>query len=253
MAAASGTGTSPGEPPERSPGLVTVHVWRVPTRGVPRAMTRMATDRARLRKVPGLRFARLLGTGAGTTFAIRDAELHRWALLACWDEPSSAAAFERSATIRHWRRAAAEQWRLELVPLSSRGRWSRREPFGAPVPRHWEGPVAAVTRARISVRRAAAFWQAVPAVATDLQPRRDEGGLLAAFGVGEAPAGWQGTLSVWRDAAHLRAFAYQGAAHAAAIRRTKETGWYAEELFARFGVVRADGSLDGRDPLTERP
>lgn len=50
--------------------------------------------------------------------------------------------------------------------------------------------------------------------------------------------------------ADLRAFAYQGAARLVAIRRTKETGWYAEELFARFGVVRADGSLDGRDPLT---
>ena len=59
-----------------------------------------------------------------------------------------------------------------------------------------------------------------------------------------------GTLSVWRDAAELRAFASQGAAHTAAIRRTKETGWYAEEVFARFGVVRADGSLAGRDPLT---
>jgi hypothetical protein len=87
-------------------------------------------------------------------------------------------------------------------------------------------------------------------VAKSLNSYRGEGGLLAAFGVGEAPAGWQGTLSVWRNAADLRAFAYQGAAHSAAIRRTKETGWYAEELFARFGVVRAEGSLDGRDPLT---
>jgi hypothetical protein len=152
--------------------------------------------------------------------------------------------------VRRWRRNASEQWRLELIPLGAHGSWSGRAPFGTPAPRRWDGPVAAVTRARLTVRRAATFWRAVPPVAAALQPHRAAGGLLAAFGVGEAPAGWQGTLSVWRDAADLRAFAYQGAAHTAAIRRTKETGWYAEELFARFGVVRADGSLDGRDPLT---
>ena len=233
-----------------APALVTVHVWRVRGKSVPAALTRMATDRVRLRSVPGLRFARLLGTGHGTTFAIRDADLTRWALLASWESEAEAAAFERSRTARGWGRLAEEQWRLELTPLSSHGRWSRREPFGAPTPRKWDGPVAALTRARLSARKAVTFWRAVPPVASELQEYRADGGLRAAFGVGEAPAGWQGTLSVWRSADDLRAFAYQGAAHVAAIRRTKEIGWYAEELFARFGVVRADGSLDGRDTLT---
>lgn len=250
MAAASGSGIDPGESPAQAPALVTVHIWRVPARRVPAALARMATDRARLHRVRGLRFARLLGTGRGTTFTVGEADLRRWALLACWQGAAEAAAFERSTTARRWRRLAEEQWRLELLPLSARGRWSRRQPFGRPPPHRWDGPIAVVTRARLSIRRAAAFWRAVPPVAAALQSHRGEGGLLAAIGVGEAPAGWQGTLSVWRDAADLRAFAYQGAAHAAAIRRTKETGWYAEELFARFGVVRADGSLDGRDPLT---
>ncbi|SHM41623.1 DUF3291 domain-containing protein [Cryptosporangium aurantiacum] len=232
------------------PALVTVHVWRVPGRRVAAALTRMATDRVRLRSTTGLRFARLLGTGHGTTFALRDAHLNRWALLSCWASDADAAAFERSPTARGWRRLAEEQWRLELTPLAAHGLWARRQPFGKPVPRRWDGPVAAVTRARLSARKAGTFWRAVPPVASALHEHRASGGLLAAFGVGEAPAGWQGTLSVWRNAEDLRAFAYQGAAHVAAIRRTKETGWYAEELFARFGVVRADGSLDGRDPLT---
>jgi hypothetical protein len=250
MAAVSGTGASSGEPPEPSPALVTVHVWQLPARLVPGAMARVPLDRARLRRARGLSFARLLGTGAGNTFTIRDAELRRWVLLACWQQPAEAVAFEQHPVVRRWRRHAEEQWRLELVPLSSHGRWSRRQPFGAPKPRGWTGPVAAITRARLSLRRAAQFWRAVPPVAAELTPHRGDGGLLAAIGVGEAPAGWQGTLSVWRDAADLRAFAYQGVAHTAAIRRTKETGWYAEELFARFGVVRAEGSLAGRDPLT---
>ncbi|PSK62064.1 putative aminotransferase [Micromonospora sp. MH33] len=61
-------------------------------------------------------------------------------------------------------------------------------------------------------------------------------GLLARFGVGEAPLGWQGTVSVWRDAADLVAFAYRHPEHRAAITRTPTEGWYAEELFARFAV-----------------
>ena len=30
------------------------------------------------------------------------------------------------------------------------------------------------------------------------------------------------------------------------MQRTHETGWYAEELFARFAVVGAQGTYDGR-------
>ncbi|MFI5957020.1 monooxygenase [Cryptosporangium sp. NPDC051539] len=249
MPVAPESGSVTPRTPVRVPAVVTVHVWRVPGRRVPTALTRMATDRARLRKVRGLRFARLLGTGRGSTFAIRDADLHRWALLASWGSEDDATEFEKAPTVRGWNRLAEERWRVELTPLASHGRWGGREPFGAPSPRRWDGPVASLTRARISARKAVTFWRAVPPVASALSEYRNNGGLLAAFGVGEAPAGWQGTLSVWRTAEDLRAFAYQGAAHSAAIRRTKETGWYAEELFARFGVVRADGSLDGRDPL----
>lgn len=227
-----------------TPELVTLDVWRVPARAVPRALSRVAVDRWALRRTPGLRFAKLLGTGA--TFAVRDADLRRWALVATWASRADAVAFERSPVQRGWGRLAAERWRAELRPLAARGRWSRRTPFGNPTPSRWDGPVAALTRARLAPRRAAMFWRAVPAVAADLRGRD---GLLASFGVGEAPIGWQGTVSLWRDATALRAFAYDGAAHAAAIRRTGETGWYAEELFARFGVLGAHGTLDGSDPL----
>jgi len=66
-----------------------------------------------------------------------------------------------------------------------------------------------------------------------------------AVGIGEAPVGLQGTFSVWRDAAALKTFAYDGDTHAAVIARTRETGWYAEELFARFAVERLDGRFAG--------
>ncbi|WP_422743040.1 monooxygenase [Micromonospora sp. WMMD754] len=216
-----------------NPDLVTLHVWRIPRRSVPGALARMATHPARLRRLPGVRFAKLLGTGTGTGFGPGDADLTRWAALVVWDSPADAAGFDSSPVARSWARIASAAVRVELRPLTSRGQWSGREPFGAPAGGRATGPVLALTRARLRARRAATFWRAIPPVAGALHAAP---GLLARFGVGEAPLGWQGTVSVWRDPADLVAFAYRSPEHRAAITRTPTEGWYAEELFARFAV-----------------
>ena len=231
--------------PDPVPALVTMHVWRVAAGSVPAAVARMATHRRPLRRTGGLRFAKLLGTGRA--FTLRDADPCQWGLLATWRSRRDADDFEGSAVLRSWRRIATEEWRLGLTPLSARGRWSRRAPFGTPKPAHWRGRVAALTRARIAPAKAVRFWRAVPAVAADLAGRP---GLLAAVGVGEAPIGVQGTFSVWRNAEDLTAFAYRDTPHQTAIARTSTEGWYAEELFARFGVLDSVGTFRGSDPVT---
>ena len=225
------------------PALVTLHVWRLRPSGVPAALVRVATDRGRVRRRPGVLFAKVLGTGDGRTFTARDADLTRWALLTCWSSHDAAAEFDSSAVARGWDGAALERWRAELRPLAARGRWSGSEPFGDPRPQRWDGPVAAITRARLRTRSALSFWRAVPPVSADLHRSP---GLLAAFGVGEAPLGLQGTASVWASAGALTAFAHQRAAHLDVVRRTEEERWYAEELFARFAVLRTSGTLDGQ-------
>jgi hypothetical protein len=232
-----------------APPLVTLHLWGVPRRGIPTAVMRMATDRRPLRRTPGLRFAKLLGTGSGRTFTIRDADPRRWGLLAVWDSAAAADAFHHGPVARRWQRLAEEQWTARLRPLAARGRWSRRRPFGEPRPQRWDGPVAAITRARLAPRKAVSFWRAVPPVSADLHAGP---GLGMALGIGEAPLGLQGTFSVWRSAADLNRFAFERAAHVEAIRRTAEEGWYAEELFARFALLSAEGTLDGRDPVAAR-
>ncbi|SNS28775.1 spheroidene monooxygenase [Geodermatophilus pulveris] len=226
--------------------LVTLHVWGVPGRSVPGALVRMATDRRPLRRSPGLRFAKLLGTGSGRTFTVRDADPRRWALLAVWDDERAADAFAHGAVVRRWERAAEERWSARMRPLVARGRWSRQEPFGQPRPQRWDGPVAAVTRARLATRKAVTFWRAVPPVSADLH---ESPGLRLAIGIGEAPLGLQGTFSVWDSAAALNFFAYDRAPHAAVVTRTAREGWYAEELFARLALLSAEGTVAGRDPL----
>jgi len=223
--------------------VVTLHVWGVPTSAVPRAVARMAWDRRLLARTPA-RFWKLLGTGSGRTFALRDADPRRWAVLATWDDDATADAFEDSPTVRGWDAMAGERLTARLRPLASRGEWSGRRPFGDPVPAPVDGPVASITRARLRARTSRQFRRAVPPVSADLHR---VAGLRLALGIGEAPVGLQGTFSVWDSARDLTAFAHRRAAHAEVVRRTAETGWYTEELFARFAVERLTGTLGGRD------
>ncbi|MFL6137545.1 MAG: monooxygenase [Frankiaceae bacterium] len=228
------------------PAVVTLHVWGVPLRRVGAALGRMALDRGRLRRAPGVAFAKLLGTGSGRTFTPLDADVRHWAALACWSRYDAAAAFESSAVARRWGALADERLRVTLLPLASRGRWSGAEPFGGAVARRAaapDGPVAAITRARLAPARAVAFWRATPPVVHDL---RAAPGLALSLGIGEAPIGLQGTFSVWESDAALRAFAYGTAAHVGVVRRTGAERWYAEELFARFAVTDATGTYRGR-------
>lgn len=185
----------------------------------------------------------MLGTGDG--FTITDSDPTRWAKLAAWSTPGG------DPVAASWNRIAVETLRVDLRPLASTGRWSGREPFGHPHrspndSSRYDGPVAAVTRARLVPTRAATFWRAVPDVVAGLQ---QASGLRAALAVGEVPVGLQGTFSLWDSATALKAFAYAGAAHADAIARTTRVGWYAEELFARFAVLGCEGTLDSKDPL----
>jgi hypothetical protein len=228
--------------------VVTLHLWGVPTAAVPRAVVRMARDRGPLRRSPGLRFAKLLGTGDGSTFTLRDADPRHWGVLAAWSSPEAAAGFESGPVATGWDRLADERLRVVMRPLASRGTWSGARPFGDPHPSPYAGSVAAVTRARIAPRHWARFWRSVPPVSADLRRLSADGRLRLAVGIGEAPVGLQGTFSLWSSAAALTDFAHRRGPHAEVVRRTAEVGWYAEELFARLAVLSVDGTFAGRAP-----
>jgi hypothetical protein len=224
--------------------VTTLHLHRVAPAAVPAALLRMGVDRVHLARTAGVRFAKLLGTGDGATFAARDADPLTWGVLVVWEDAAALAAFERSSPVaRGWARIAEESWRADLRPLASRGRWSGREPFADAAGAGYAGPVAAITRARLAPRRMARFWAAVPPVTADLHTHP---GLRLAVGIGEAPVGLQGTFSLWDSTRDLLGFAYRSAAHRRAIDETARQGWYAEELFARFAVLQTTGTLRGR-------
>lgn len=211
----------------------------------------MATQRRLLAREPGLRFARLLGTGGGIGFSARP-DLLTWALFAAWESRDAWVRFDAASPVMaQYRARGREAYTVVLAPLSSHGRWDGAQPFGpladGPPRPDDQAPVAVLTRATIRPARALRFWERVPHVDGTLRGHSD---LLASFGFGEVPYLRQGTLSVWRSAAAMRAWAYQeGGPHADVVQRTRDERWYAEELFARFRPLGTRGTLRGVDPL----
>ena len=227
--------TTPTTPPATD--SVTLHVWRVRSRDVPAALLASRLTARRLRRHRDVTFAKVLGT-ATDAFLPTAITLQRWVAVIC--RQSMHDPLRQS----WWERHAIEAATLTLRPLSSRGRWDGRDPFAVRRSEDgaWSGPVVALTRSTLRLRAARRFYRAVPPVAKEL---RGMTGCRVAFGIGEAPVVRQGTISVWSSADAMNAFAYRSPQHAAVIAATPQQNWYAEELFTRFALLDATGTIDG--------
>ncbi|UOQ77376.1 hypothetical protein MUN84_01260 [Hymenobacter sp. 5516J-16] len=71
-------------------------------------------------------------------------------------------------------------------------------------------------------------------------------GVRAAIGLGELPVVRQATFSLWESQQAMQDYAYRSEKHKQVIKLTRQENWYGEELFARFRVVRTEGTWDGR-------
>ena len=201
-----------------------------------------------LRRVPGLRFFKLLGSGAANGFGLWP-NLDRYGLLAVWESAAVATAFFGQHPLwAGYERRSLETWTLQLAPLKSQGLWDGKNPFDY-LPEILPGdtaPVAVLTRASIRWRKTPRFWQFVEPTSAALARAV---GVRAAIGLGELPVVRQATFSVWESAEAMRQFAYRDARHREVIQLTHRENWYAEELFARFRVLSSAGTLDGAEPL----
>ena len=216
--------------------MIVAYFWTIKPRAIPFAIIAMALDRFVLRRSTNVGFYKSLGTGKGETFTPADANTLRWGLVA---QVNDIEAFDQSVLVKRWRKNSVDEFRAVLEPISSHGKWAGKEPFVASV-KDWDGPVAAITRARIKWHQNFRFWSSVPPVTISL---KSAPGLMAAIGIGEAPIGLQGTFSLWESSAAIKNFAYKGAAHQKAIADTATYNWYSEELFARFAVKDMRGSI----------
>ena len=200
-----------------------------------------------LAKVPGMAFSKLMGSGQGLVFSLWP-DWSRYVLLATWTSEEAATAFFNASPLADaFRRKARETWTVRMYPIKTQGLWSGQNPF--PVvspPVAYDGPMIVLTRASIRAGALWDFWRNAPRAAEGLTRAK---GLIFSSGVGELPFVRQATLSAWENLTAMRAFAYGGENHQAAMRRKSEQGWYTEELFARFVPVSAEGTYYGVNPL----
>lgn len=227
------------------PGLCTFTLARFDRSRVPALLAGVPLERLRLRRTPGLAWGRHLGTSDGSRTL--GADLARWGWFCCWEDDEAAARFHATLETRLHPTEVAT---LTLRTRRARGRWAGRE---VPPPESGDGdappgPLVVLTRARVRPRRWRPFLGAASPVDADLGAAD---GRLRSLGVGEWPVLVQGTISVWEDVKAMAAFS-RTEAHRTAVRRTADEAWYAEELFARFSVVAAQGTWDGSSPLHGR-
>lgn len=197
--------------------------------------------RGALKATPGLRFAKLLGSGFEGGFGLRPSASIQ-ALFCVFEDDACADAFVGpGGALQGWQSRCREHAWLKLRAFSSRGSWAgMRLPVTAPAPS--QGPVASLTRAAIRPTRAATFWRMEPATERSLQ---QTAGCLMSVGIGEAPLLRQATFSVWKDQASMDAYARQGS-HQAAIRAAAEHGFFSESMFVRFVLTASHGAWRGR-------
>ncbi len=235
------------------PSVAVLLMTRVHLPAVPWALWRLVRGSGALRQVPGLRFARVLGSGRQGGFGLKPG-LDCQGVFAMFDSEDAAQQFaQQSPVARAYRQRAAEGFTAVLRASSSRGSWAGQgmaasaaiddSPVAKPSLPGLPGvPVAALTRASIKPSKALRFWRHSPPAEAELAAAP---GCQLAVGLGEAPVLRQATFSLWDSPQAMDAFARHGS-HQRAIRASYDGGFFSEWMFVRFTPVSVSGSWQGQ-------
>jgi hypothetical protein len=205
-------------------------------------LSRLVLGPRALGRAPGLRFARVLGSGRNGGFGLAPG-FDRQGVAAFFADEAGARAFAAHSPALRARRDRSQECLLLLCRASAaRGSWAGHTMAVTAPPAAPGQPVAALTRASIRPRHARAFWSHTPAAqaALDAAP-----GCRLAAGLGEAPLLRQATFSLWDDAASMEAFARRGA-HRQASADAMGRDWFSESMFVRLVPIAVEGTWHGR-------
>jgi hypothetical protein len=232
-----------GGPASTAGGAVSVLVLaQVRPGDWPWGWSRVVRGPAALARGPGLRFAKVLGSGYEGGFGLRPSGT-RHGLFCTFDDQASAQQFlAESALMARYRERCCELFTIQLRAFACKGSWAGQAvPLAAEPPPPTQ-PLAALTRASIRPAAAARFWRFAPAAQAGLA---DAQGCSLAVGLGEAPLLRQCTFSLWDSVEHMDRYA-RGGAHLAAIRAAYQVGFFSESMFVRFVPADAQGTWLGR-------
>ncbi len=190
----------------------------------------------------GMSFYKLMGTGKNGTFDIRP-DLSQWAYLWVWNSESDYQKYlNKSFISKYISKFSDDFFTIYLSPKQSHGFWDGKQPFesNSNLAFGEDEPIVVLTRATIKPTKAKDFWKNVPEIAQNFSKNE---GFIYSIGIGEVPFLKQATLSLWRNEASMKAFAYHKKQHAEVIKKTRQNKWYSEELFARFSLLGYSGKL----------
>ncbi len=213
------------------------------------AFQQMGMAGAELEKVQGLSFVKMLGSGAGNGFSIWP-NLGAYGLLCVWESEAAAHDFfEAHPLFREFQNRCSGWWSTYMKAVKAHGEWDGRQPFPINEAYDEKRIVAVLTRATIYTHQLWRFWRFVPSVSRSMD---DKPGRIFSVGIGELPLVQQATFSLWENSNAMINYAYRSKHHKEVVRRTRELGWYKEELFARFHPYRSEGEWSGSGtPLDE--
>lgn len=212
------------------------------------AFTQMGFPPFQVEKIEGLQFLKQLGSGAENGFSIKP-NFGVYGILAVWDDESAASTFfKKNNAFSNYKNQATHNWTVFMQTSKVHGVWSGVTPFTENVSYNENELVAVITRATIYSKHLVEFWKAVPTVAQSMD---DQEGKLFSIGIGEWPLFMQATFSIWKNSKLMMEYAYKSKYHREVVKRTRERGWYKEELFARFVPYKTEGKwLDNEHDLS---
>ena len=201
-----------------------------------------------LQGVPGLTFAKVMGSGHAGGFSLRPSASHQ-GLICCFDGWTSAVNFLNAPLMRQLREKAREWWHGLFAVQSARGAWDQQTWDITPAQALADMPLASapndmlavLTRASIKPAKAMAFWRFAPGAQADLEQAQ---GCEIAMGLGEAPLLRQCTFSLWQDLDCMQRYAHHDA-HQQAIEAAYRHQFFSESLFVRMRLLSMQGNWKG--------
>lgn len=195
-----------------------------------------------LSAVKGLTFSKVLGSGAKDGFSVWP-NFKVYGLLCCWETKELAKQFfDADPLYLDFKNHSTEQWTVYMQNTMAHGQWDGQNPFQKTAQQKDDRLVGVLTRATIKTKHLLHFWRFVPSVSESVQ---DMDGRLFSVGVGELPIVQQATFSFWKSSELMKAYAYKSKYHKEVVQKTRQLGWYKEELFARFAPYQSTGTWNG--------
>ncbi|HEV3095219.1 MAG TPA: hypothetical protein VGY30_12005 [Solirubrobacteraceae bacterium] len=212
----------------------------------PRTAAGLLRDRPE-RRVDGLRYAEIALAAPLGAHLLPRLNLGRVGLIACWEQEAQLDRFLANDPLA---KRLSGGWHVRLQPLRMVGGWRELEDLpNSGDPAGDDEPVAIITLARFRHSQLPRFLRA--SAGAEGQAVGDPA-LVASTGLGRPPR-FAATFSLWRSVAEMRAYVTgrQGPEHAAAMRQHAAKPFHHESAFLRFRPYGAEGTWDGREPLSE--